>query len=53
LTSPPSTFELDANLESSYYTSGTTNSEANDGGNNAILYEVGTDLSILPASDDF
>ncbi|MFA6521311.1 MAG: type II secretion system protein [Candidatus Gracilibacteria bacterium] len=50
---PPSTFELDANLESSYYTSGTTNAEANDGGDNASLYEVGTDLSILPSTNDF
>ncbi|MFA6521309.1 MAG: type II secretion system protein [Candidatus Gracilibacteria bacterium] len=50
---PPSTFEIDANLESSYYTSGTTNAEANDGGNNASLYETGTDLTILPNEDTY
>ena len=39
------TFELNANLESSKYTTGTTNKEVNtfDGGNNDNFYEIGTE----------
>lgn len=40
------TFEIDANLESAAYTT-TDNKEANDGGNNANLYETGTGLNLL------
>jgi len=36
------TFELDAKLESTYYTS-TIDSDGKDGGDDAALYEVGTD----------
>jgi len=39
-------FELNANMESSYYTT-TKNVEANDGGNNDNIYEVGTKLDII------
>jgi len=51
----PSTFEIDANLESTYYAgaSSTTNVENTDGGNNASLYEAGTNLTILPTGDVF
>lgn len=41
------TFEIDARLESTEFTSGTTNKMDRDGGNNAGLYEVGTRLDIL------
>ncbi|MFA6521312.1 MAG: type II secretion system protein [Candidatus Gracilibacteria bacterium] len=51
----PSTFEIDANLESSYYAGSgvATNAETSDGGDNANLYEVGTNLTILPGTDTF
>ncbi len=39
-------FEIDANLESNRYTSGTENKEANDGGDNATIYENGTKLTL-------
>jgi len=41
------TFKLIANMESSYYSgpSGAGNVEANDGGTEALLYEVGTSMS--------
>lgn len=45
--SNPSTFELDANLESTYYTTEPNNMEANDGGNNEVRYEAGTNLTLL------
>ena len=45
----PLTFEIDAKLESIAFTS-TDNRAQKDGGNNTLLYEVGTDLSILPAT---
>ena len=40
------TFKLVANMESSYYSgpSGAGNVEANDGGTESLLYEVGTDM---------
>ena len=45
----PLAFEIDARLESSAYgPSGADDKGAKDGGNNTILYEVGTDLTILP-----
>ena len=40
-------FEIDATLESTYYTA-TVDADGKDGGNNAGVYEVGTDLTILP-----
>ena len=46
----PLNFEIDAKLESKAYgTSGADDKGAKDGGNNANLYEVGTDLTILPS----
>lgn len=48
----PLTFEIDARLESSAYTQD-DNKLAKDGGDNANLYEVGTDLTVLPGSNDF
>jgi len=48
----PLTFEINAKLESTAYTSD-DNKAAKDGGNNPDLYEVGTGLTILPATDDF
>lgn len=49
------TFEVNANLESSAYTSGsgTENLEKSDGGNNDNYYEVGTKLTILGSGTDF
>lgn len=45
-TSTNSVYELNANLESTRYTSGTSNQENNDGGNTTTLYEVGTKLDM-------
>jgi prepilin-type N-terminal cleavage/methylation domain-containing protein len=45
----PLGFEVNAALESAQYTT-VDNKRANDGGNNALYYEVGTDLTILPAT---
>jgi prepilin-type N-terminal cleavage/methylation domain-containing protein len=43
-----STFELDANMESAYYSNGGAGDvESKDGGNNPDLYEVGSDLSLM------
>jgi len=39
-------FELIANLESTYYSSGTTNAESTDGGKITTLYETGSALDI-------
>jgi len=50
--SSPLTFEMDATLESTAYTV-EDNKMTKDGGNNALVYEVGTDLTILPSSNDF
>jgi hypothetical protein len=45
----PLGFEVDATLESSSYgPGGSDDKSAKDGGNNSALYEVGTDLTILP-----
>lgn len=50
----PIGFEINAQLESDYYTIGEASSTRKiDGGNNASLYEVGSDLTILPASGSF
>jgi len=38
------TFELMANMESVYYSTGTTSVEANDGGSMPNVYEIGTQL---------
>ena len=45
----PLGFEINAKLESDAYTLSTEEDlAAKDGGNNTVLYEVGTDLTILP-----
>ncbi len=49
----PLAFEMNAQLESDGFTSGTNNKRTSDGGNNSNLYEVGTNLKILGASIDF
>ncbi|OHA79564.1 MAG: hypothetical protein A2747_03955 [Candidatus Yonathbacteria bacterium RIFCSPHIGHO2_01_FULL_44_41] len=49
----PLTFEMNAILESSAYTTGADDKRASDGGNNASFYEVGTNLKILDAGTDF
>lgn len=46
------TFEINSKLESAAFTTD-DNKAAKDGGNNSYLYEVGTAINILPASDDF
>lgn len=50
--SDASTYEIDAQLESTAYTS-TDDKRAKDGGNNSSYYEVGTNLSILGTGTDF
>lgn len=49
------TYEIDARLESAAFGTSSTddNKAAKDGGNNSLLYEVGTDLTLLPAANDF
>ena len=47
------TYEIDTVLESSEYTSGSSNKHSTDGGNNSAYYEVGTNLKILGAGVDF
>ncbi|MDD4901634.1 MAG: type II secretion system protein [Patescibacteria group bacterium] len=50
----PLTFEINAKLESAAYgVGGSDDKSTKDGGNNANLYEVGTDLTILPGTPDF
>jgi prepilin-type N-terminal cleavage/methylation domain-containing protein len=50
----PLSFEVDARLESSAYGVGGTDDKAkSDGGNNTNLFEVGTDMTILPGTNDF
>lgn len=49
----PLSFEIDAVLESSAYTSGSENKLTADGGNNSNYYEVGTNLYILGSGTDF
>jgi len=44
------TFEIDATLESTAFTS-TDDKRAKDGGNSTLMYEVGTDLTILGANN--
>ena len=46
------TFEIDAQLESTAYTTNPDNKLTKDGGNNPNLYEVGTKLTILGAGTD-
>lgn len=47
-------FEVDAVLESAFYgPSGDEDKSARDGGDNASYYEVGTNLQILGAGNDF
>lgn len=50
--STASTYEIDAVLESTAYTSD-DNKMTKDGGNNTSYYEVGTNLSILGTGTDF
>jgi prepilin-type N-terminal cleavage/methylation domain-containing protein len=50
----PLSFEVAARLEStSYGVGGDDDRAAKDGGNNIRLYEVGTDLTILPSTNDY
>ncbi len=47
-------FEADARLESlAYGVGGSDDRAAKDGGNNPLLFEMGTDLTILPSTNDF
>lgn len=48
----PLSFEVDASLESTQYTS-VDNKLASDGGDNANYFEVGTGLGILPSDGNF
>ena len=48
----PLTFEIASSLESIAYTQ-TDNKAANDGGNNAFYYEVGTNLRIFGSTNSF
>lgn len=48
----PLAFEINAQLESTAYTSA-DNKKTADGGNNSNFYEIGTNLKILGASTDF
>lgn len=45
----PLAFEIDAQLESTTYTTGSDDKRASDGGNSTLYYEVGTNLKILGA----
>lgn len=47
------TFETDAHLESTAFTTDPDNRQTKDGGNNSNVYEVGTKLSIIGAGADF
>lgn len=47
------TFEVDARLESTAFTTDPDNRHTKDGGNNSNVYEVGTKLSIIGAGADF
>jgi prepilin-type N-terminal cleavage/methylation domain-containing protein len=50
----PVGFEIDARLESQAYgPSGADDRASKDGGDNPLLFEMGSDLSILPSSNDF
>lgn len=44
----PLTFEIDARMESIFYTTAPNDIARSDGGNNPLLYEVGTNLTLLP-----
>lgn len=44
------TFEINAQLESSEYTTAPNDKRTRDGGNSALMYEVGTNLKILGAN---
>ena len=48
----PLGYEIDAQLESTAYTS-TDDKRASDGGNNANIYETGTNMSVLGTGTDF
>lgn len=47
------TFEIDARLESTAFTTDPDNRHTKDGGNNINVYEVGTKLSIIGTLTDF
>ena len=49
---PSYIFELNAKLESNAYTV-EDNKQANDGGDNAAMYETGNSLNLLPATGNF
>lgn len=40
------TYEMNVDLESTKYNSGSGNLESTDGGNSATLYEIGTDAAL-------
>lgn len=47
------TYEIDAQLESSTFTTSPDDKRQKDGGNSILFYEVGTNLKILGVSGDF
>lgn len=47
------TFEVNARLESTAFTTDPDNRHTSDGGNNTSVYEVGTKLTIIGAGTDF
>ncbi len=49
----PLAFEINAQLESTTFTTAPDDKEGTDGGNNTTLYEVGTNLLILGEGTDF
>lgn len=51
--STDTTFEVNARLESTAYTTGAEDKLTTDGGNNANMYEVGTKLTIIGSNSDF
>ncbi len=51
-TKPGYVFEIDASLESDAYTI-TSDKRTDDGGDNDSMFEVGTNLGLLPTSGDF
>jgi prepilin-type N-terminal cleavage/methylation domain-containing protein len=46
-------YEIDAQMESASFASGSNDVRANDGGNNNAYYEVGTNLQLLGTGTDF
>jgi prepilin-type N-terminal cleavage/methylation domain-containing protein len=46
------TYEIDATLESAAYTTAPDDKRTSDGGNSTFMYEVGTNLQILPINSN-